>query len=247
MDRVGSCLECLELIKTLDAVLYIRPYDVQVSARATLLSEKRSDIWDHFVCVDMGVDLRFVGFILTQWGMQFFNVFHSFCICNGLALSLIFTSFFSCLTGFSLSFSFRFHAHLWRTAKLNCLSLHRWTQLAMPGWQATRGAPWMATPTRANMTSSSWNSMPRVCTCGRASAVVRAVTLLTPFRQTGCDFVFESFHGRETWKNFRSSCEVHFPSHVECHHHLNESICWVPLQGRYLVFVGSLTDVFRHL
>ena len=42
------------------------------------------------------------------------------------------------------------------------------------------------------------------------------------------------FHGEKTWKNFRSSCEVHVPSHVEYHHNLNESICWVHLQGRYM-------------
>ena len=122
----------------------------------------------------MGVDLRFLGFILTQWGMQHsFSMFFSFCICNDLALSLIFTSYFPCLMGFSLSFSMNFHVHLWSTAKLNCLSLRRWTTLAMPGWQAPRVAPWMGTPMRAYMTSFWWNSMPRVSTCGRASAVVR--------------------------------------------------------------------------
>ena len=45
------------------------------------------------------------------------------------------------------------YAHLRRTAKLNCLSLRRWTTLAMPGWQAPRGAPWMGTPMRAAGTS----------------------------------------------------------------------------------------------
>ena len=105
---------------------------------------------------------------------RFSMFFIVFCICNGLALSLIFTSFFPCLMGFSLSFSLNFHVHLWSTAKLNCLSLRRWTTLAMPGWQATREAPWMGTPTRARGTSSWWNSMPRVSTCGRASAVVRS-------------------------------------------------------------------------
>ena len=124
-----------------------------------------------------------MGFILTQWGMEVFNVFHSFCICDDLALSLIFTSFFPCLTGFSLTCSFHFHVHLWSTAKPSCLSLRRWTTLAMPGWQATRIAPWMGTPTRAELTSFWWNSTPRVCTCGRASAGVRAQNMLTPFRQ----------------------------------------------------------------
>ena len=145
----------------------------------------------------MGVDLRFLGFILTQWGMEVFNVFHSFCICNDLALSLIFTSFFPCLLGFSLSFWLNFHVHLWSTAKLNCLSLRRWTTLAMPGWQATQQAPWMGTPTRACLTSSWWNSMPRASTCGRASVVVGAGMRLGPFRRTGCDFVFESFPWRK--------------------------------------------------
>ena len=76
-------------------------------------------------------------------------------------------------------------------------SWRRWTTLAMPGWQAPRKAPWMAIPTRARMTSSWWNSMPRACTCGRASAVVRAMTVLTLCRRTGCDFVFESFPWRK--------------------------------------------------
>ena len=160
------------------------------------------DAWDQFVCVDIWEliwdFLVWMGFILTQWGMEVFNAFHSFCICNGLALSLIFTSFFSCLTGFSLTFYFHFHAHLWSTAKLNCLSLHRWTKLEMPGWQAARKAPWMGTPMRAVLMSSSWNSMPRACTSGRASVGVRTGTMLSPFRRAGCDFVFESVPWRKT-------------------------------------------------
>ena len=107
----------------------------------------------------------------------------------------------------------------------SCLSLRRWTTLAMPGWQATRRAPWTGTPTRAGMmTSSWWNSMPRVSTCGRASAVMVAMTLLRLFRRTGCDFVFEFFHGGKTWKNFRSSCEVHVLSQVEWHHSVRINI-----------------------
>ena len=39
----------------------------------------------------------------------------------------------------------------------------------------------------------------------------------------------------------------HVQVHMEWHHHSNGSICWVPLQGWSLVFVGSLTDVFWHL
>ena len=35
-------------------------------------------------------------------------------------------------------------------------------------------------------------------------------------------------------KTLDSSCEVHVPSHVEYHRNLNESICWVHLQGRYM-------------
>ena len=159
---------------------------------------------------------------------MFSNGFHSFCICDDLALSLIFTSFFPRL----LSFSLNFHAHQRRTAKLNCLSLRRWTTLAMPGWQATHMmhmAPWMGTPIRAGLTFSWWNSMPRVCTCGLACAVVTTTTMLTPFRRTGCDFVFASVPWR---KSFRFSCEVHVPSQVEWHHHWHESFCWVPLQGQ---------------
>ena len=116
---------------------------------------------------------------------------------------LIYSSARSCwfsvifdLYGF-LGFLSSSNVHLWSTAKLNCLSLRRWTTLAMPGWQATRIAPWMGTPTRAGMTSFWWNSMPRVSTCGRASAVVRAGTMLSPCRRTGCDFVFESFPWRK--------------------------------------------------
>ena len=76
-------------------------------------------------------------------------------------------------------------------------SWRRWTMLAMPGWQAICIAPWMGTPTRAARTSSWWNSMPRVSTCGRASVVVRAGIRLGLFRRTGCDFVFESFPWRK--------------------------------------------------
>ena len=112
-------------------------------------------------------------------------------------------------------------------------SWRRWTTLAMPGWQATRRTPCMAIPTRAGVISFWWNSMPRVSTCGRASAVVRAVTLLGPFRRTGCDFVFESVPWRKHMKSFRSSCEVHVLSQVEWHHNLNGPIFWVHLQARY--------------
>ena len=139
--------------------------------------------------------------------------------------------------------SFKFHAHLWSTAKLNCLPLHRWTQLAMPGWQATRGAPGVGRPTRARLTSSSWNSMPRACTSGRASVVVRAQKELTPFRRTGCDFVFESFPWR---KGFRFSCEVHVPSQVEWHHsvRININLCAfqkvIPRGLRELFFFESI-------
>ena len=177
----------------------LRLYDVSVSARATLSSEKRSDIWDHFVCVDIW---ELIWDFLVSWfhpDTMRHAVFHSFsmffivfCICNGLALSLIFTSFFPCLMGFSLSFWLNFHVHLWSTAKLNCLSLRRWTMLAMPGWQAPWKTPWMGTPMRAARTSSWWNSMPRVSTCGRASVVVGAGMRLRLWRRTGCDFVFES-------------------------------------------------------
>ena len=147
----------------------------------------------------MGVDLRFLGFILTQCR----HVFHSFSMFFIVfAFAMVWhyhwsSLHFFYLMGFSLSFSLNFHVHLWSTAKLNCLSLRRWTTLAMPGWQAPRIAPWMGTPMRANMTSFWWNSMPRASTCGRASSVVRAMTMLTPFRRTGCDFVFESFPWRK--------------------------------------------------
>ena len=176
-----------------------------------------------------------MGFILTQWGMEVFNVFHSFCICNDLALSLIFTSFFPCLMGFSLSFSFSFHVHLWSTAKLNCLSLRRWTTLAMPGWQATRKAPWMGNRQRGRV----WHLSDEIrCPgCPPVDAPARWWGHWLCFRSSGgrgATSVSNLFHGGKTWKNFRSSCEVHVPSHVEYHHNLNESICWVHLQGRYM-------------
>ena len=114
--------------------------------------------------------------------------------CN---LGFTFLSVFRLIIRSVSRISFSFHPHLWITAKLNCLSLRRWTMLAMPGWQATRVAPWMGTPTRARMTSFWWNSMPRVSTCGRASAVVGAGMRLGLWRRTGCDFVFESFPWRK--------------------------------------------------
>ena len=76
-----------------------------------------------------------MGFILTQWGMEVFNVFHSFCICNDLALSLIFTSFFPCLLGFSLTFYLNFHVHLWSTAKAQ-LSIFAQVDNAGNAWVA---------------------------------------------------------------------------------------------------------------
>ena len=144
------------------------------------------------------------GLVLIPWGMQL-SIW-----CHFAILVSLFLSIFRLIIRSVSWISFSFHAHLRRTAKLNCLSLRRWTTLAMPGWQATRWAHWMGTPTRARMTSSWWNSMPRVSTCGRASAVVRAVTMLTPFRRTGCDVVFlaiscDIFHGAKTSELFRGS------------------------------------------
>ena len=144
-----------------------------------------------------------MGFILTQWGMEVFNVFHS---CSMFFIVFAFAMIwryhwsslhFSLFAGLLPQFSLNFHVHLWSTAKLNCLSLRRWTTLAMPGWQAPRKTTWMGTPTRATLTSSWWNSMPRASTCGRASVVVSSLTLLSPFRRTGCDFVFEPFPWRK--------------------------------------------------
>ena len=152
----------------------------------------------------MGLDLRFLGlngFHPDTMRHAVFHSFSSFFIVFAFAMIWRYhwssLHFFPCLMGFSLSFSLNFHVHLWSTAKLNCLSLRRWTMLAMPGWQAPRIAPWMGTPTRAVLTSSWWNSMPRVSTNGRASAVVRAVTTPGLFRRTGCDFVFESVPWRK--------------------------------------------------
>ena len=90
-------------------------------------------------------------------------------------------------------------------------SWRRWTTLAMPGWQATRVAPWMGTPTRANMTSFWWNSMPRASTCGRASVVVRAGMRLRLWRRTGCDVVFlaiscDIFHGAKLQNSLGGRC-----------------------------------------
>ena len=70
IDRAGSCLECLELGTHKSARWWVL-YDVQVSARA-LSSEKRSDIFETTL---YGSWFEFLGFILTQWGMQFFIVF----------------------------------------------------------------------------------------------------------------------------------------------------------------------------
>ena len=211
----------------------------------------------------MGVDFQIswfkMVFILTQWGMEVFHVFSYVLIVFAFAMIWRYhwssLHFFPVWWAFSLSFSFNFHAHLRRTAKLNCLSLRRWTTLAMPGWQAPRLAPWMATPTRAGGTFSSWNSMPRACTSGRASAVGKTLTLLRLCRRTGCEVVFESFPLR---KSFRFSCEVPCSESGGMASHSNWPICWVPLQGRYhdnsryLIYPasrevsrGTLSDYFR--
>ena len=138
-----------------------------------------------------------IGLVLIPWGMQL-SIW-----CHLSILVSLFLSVFRLIIRSVSWISFSFHPHQRRTAKLNCLSLRRWTMLAMPGWQAPRGAPWMAMPTRAARTSFWWNSMPRVSTCGRASAVVRAMTGVRLWRRTGCDVVFlaiscDIFHGGKT-------------------------------------------------
>ena len=188
----------------------------------------------------MGVDLRFLGFILTQWGMQFFHSFSMFFIVFAFAMVWRYhwssLHIFPCLLGFSLSFSLNFHAHLWSTAKLNCLSLRRWTTLAMPGWQAARdGSLDGQSPTRA----SDDIFLMKFDTQGvhlwtRQRGGERPWLCFRPSGGWGATSFSNLFHGGKTWKSFRSSFEVHVPSNVEYHHNLNESICWVHLQGRYM-------------
>ena len=146
-----------------------------------------------------------IGLVLIPWGMQL-SIW-----CHLAILVSLFLSVFRLIIRSVSRISFKFHVHLWSTAKLNCLSLRRWTTLAMPGWQATRRTPWMGTPTRAVLTSFWWNSMPRVSTCGRASAVVRAMTMLGLWRRTGCDVVFlaiscDIFHGAKLQNSLGGQC-----------------------------------------
>ena len=141
--------------------------------------------------------------------------------------------------GFSLSFSLNFHAHLRSTAKLNCLSLRRWTTLAMPGWQAPRVAPWMGTPTRARMTSFWWKFEP-----GRppVDAPARWWELGLCSGSGGGRGATSFFHGEKHgktldplarsmfWVRWNGTCS----QSCRVSSHSNGPICWVHLQGRYM-------------
>ena len=148
-------------------------------------------------------------------------------LCHLSSLVSLFSQSFASLSGRFFWISLTFHTHLRRTAKPSrpvgaggrrwkCLGGRLYSKL--PGWAHQRG--------RSGHLPHEIRC-PRESTCGRASAVVRTMTWQRACRRTGCDFVFESFPWR---KSFRFSCEVHFPCEVSSHS--NGPICWVPLQGR---------------
>ena len=162
--------------------------------------------------------------------------------------------FFPCLMGFSLSFSLNFHVHLWSTAKLNCLSLRRWTMLAMPGWQASRIAPLDG---HANA-GSCWHLPDEIrCPgCPPVDAPARWWGQWLCLRALQADgvrlrfriFSMEEKHG----KTLDPLAEVHVLSQVEwhmfpvtwSHHHIsNESICWGALTRSIYVDISYLLEV----
>ena len=78
-------------------------------------------------------------------------------------------------------------------------SWRRWTTLAMPGWQATRRSSLDGqSPTRARSDIFLMKfDAQGVHLWTRQRGGERLVTLLGPFRRTGCDFVFESVPWRK--------------------------------------------------
>ena len=208
----------------------LRLYDVSVFARATLSSEKRSDIWDHFVWELIwdflvsswhnevhSFSMCFIVFAFAMvwryhWSLHFFPVcwaspsvflWISMCICGALQSSTVYLCAGGC--------------------ERPCLG--GWLDKKLPGWARQRGQCWHL------------SDEIRCPGCPPVDAPARWWELgrcLRPSGGRGATSFSNLFHGGKKWKSFRSSFEVHVPSHVEYHHNLNESICWVHLQGRYM-------------
>ena len=209
----------------------LRPYDVQVSARAPLSSEKRSDIWDHFVCVDMGVDLRFLGFILTRWGMQFFiffQCFSSFLHLQWFGVIIV----IPCLSyGLLPQFLIEFP----------CASVeHCKAQLSIFAQVDDVGNAWVAGYTESSLdghTNAGSDDIflmkfdaqgVHLWTRQRGGESSDYAHALQAVRRGAISFS-NLFHGGKTWKSFRFrfSCKVHVPSQVEWHHsvRININLC----------------------
>ena len=175
-----------------------------------------------------------MGFILTQWGAWRFSM--SFIV---FAFAMIWRYHWSSLHFFPvlraspsvfLSVSMRICGALQSSTAYLCAGGQRWQCLGgrlhveLPGWARQRGLQWhlpdeIRCPGCPPVDSPAWWWERWLCS---GSAGGRGATSFSNL-----------FHGGKTWQNSRSSCEVHVLSQVEWHHNLNESICWVHLQGRY--------------
>ena len=191
----------------------------------------------------MGVDVRFLGFILTQWGMQFFIVFQCFSLFLhlqwfGVIIDLLhFFPVWWASPSVFLWISMCICGALQSSTVYLCAGGQRWQCLGgrlhgkLPGWQCQRGLRW---------------HLPDEIRCPGCPPVDVPARWWGQWRCSGpsggrgATSFSNLFHGEKTWKNFRSSCEVHVLSQVECHHiwrvssHSNGPICWVHLQGRYM-------------
>ena len=201
----------------------------------------------------MGVDVRFLGFILTQWGMQFFIVFQCFSLFLhlqwfGVIIDLLhFFPVWWASPSVFLWISMCICGALQSSTVYLCAGGQRWQCLGgrlhgkLPGWQCQRGLRW---------------HLPDEIRCPGCPPVDVPARWWGQWRCSGpsggrgATSFSNLFHGEKTWKNFRSSCEVHVLSQVECHHiQMDQSVgCTYKVDiCRYLVFVGSLTDAFWHL
>ena len=153
-------------------------------------------------------------------------LFHLHCL-----LSLLPTASFRPLplasSGFLPVCFYQISIRIWWHHTAQRTSLRRWMWMAMPGWQATRGAPLMVTATLEKATSSLWNLMAKVSTNGLTNAVVRAGMRLVPSRRMECDVL------RFRFVSMEENCRTLYGVHVR-HHHLSSIAQSVrmPLQGQ---------------
>ena len=167
-----------------------------------------------------------MGFILTQWGMEVFNVFRIFLHLQWFGVIIDLHFIFSLSSGLLPQFF----------SQVPCASVdHCKAQLSIFAQVDDVGNAWVAGDTRSSLDGHANAGSYDIFLMKFDAQGVHLWTrqrggegrdYARALQADGVRLRFRIFfHGGETWKNFRSSCEVHVPSQVEWHHiQMNQSV-----------------------